>query len=191
MYSDSVIIASFEKFSVIFAFFVFYWPDALGHADNYIEANPLVTPAHIVPEWYLLPFYAILRAVPDKLGGVLMMFGAIAVLFILPWLDTSKVRSMRYRPLGRWFFMFFVIACLGLGWCGAELPDNKVPVLGVIGLDFLWLGRILTLYYFAYFLVILPLLGFIEKPSARPASIEESVLGKGKSDASASAAPAE
>ena len=87
--------------------------------------------------------------------------------------------------------MFFVIACLGLGWCGAELPDNKVPVLGAIGLNFLWLGRILTLYYFAYFLVILPLLGFIEKPTQRPASIEESVLGKGKSDASASAAPAE
>jgi len=144
-----------------------------------------------VPEWYLLPFYAILRAVPDKLGGVILMFGAIGVLFILPWLDTSKVRSMRYRPLGRWFFVFFVIACLGLGWCGAELPDNKVPVLGAIGLNFLWLGRILTLYYFAYFLVILPLLGFIEKPTQRPASIEEAVLGKGKSDASASAAPAE
>ena len=92
-------------YMIIFAFFVFYWPDALGHADNYIEANPLATPAHIVPEWYLLPFYAILRAVPDKLGGVLMMFGAIAVLFVLPWLDTSKVRSMRYRPLARWFFV--------------------------------------------------------------------------------------
>jgi ubiquinol-cytochrome c reductase cytochrome b subunit len=178
-------------YMIIFAFFVFYWPDALGHADNYIEANPLATPAHIVPEWYLLPFYAILRAVPDKLGGVLMMFGAIAVLFVLPWLDTSKVRSMRYRPLARWFFLFFVIACLGLGWVGAELPDNKVPVLGAIGLNFLWMGRILTIYYFAYFLVILPLLGFIEKPTPRPASIEESVLGKGKSDATASVAPAE
>ena len=176
---------------ILFFSMVFFLPNALGHPDNYIEANPLSTPAHIVPEWYLLPFYAILRAVPDKLGGVILMFGAIGVLFILPWLDTSKVRSMRYRPLGRWFFVFFVIACLGLGWCGAELPDNKVPVLGAIGLNFLWLGRILTLYYFAYFLVILPLLGFIEKPTQRPASIEESVLGKGKSDASASAAPAE
>ncbi|MFP4520350.1 MAG: cytochrome b/b6, partial [Oceanicaulis sp.] len=160
--------------------FVFYWPDALGHADNYIEANALVTPAHIVPEWYLLPFYAILRAVPDKLGGVILMFGAIGVLFILPWLDTSKVRSMRYRPLARWFFLFFVVACLGLGWAGAELPDNKVPVLGAIGVDFLLLGRVLTLYYFAYFLVILPVLGFIEKPTPRPASIEDSVLGTGK-----------
>jgi ubiquinol-cytochrome c reductase cytochrome b subunit len=167
-------------FLVLFAFFVFYWPDALGHADNYIEANALVTPAHIVPEWYLLPFYAILRAVPDKLGGVILMFGAIAVLFVLPWLDTSKVRSLRYRPLARWFFLFFVIACLGLGWAGQALPDNKVPVLGAIGMDFLLLGRLLTIYYFAYFLVILPVLGFIEKPTARPASIEDSVLGTGK-----------
>ena len=85
-------------FLILFAFFVFYMPNALGHADNYVEANPLVTPSHIVPEWYFLPFYAILRAVPDKLMGVLAMFGAIACLFALPWLDTSKVRSMRYRP---------------------------------------------------------------------------------------------
>jgi quinol-cytochrome oxidoreductase complex cytochrome b subunit len=181
-------------FLVIFAFFVFYWPDALGHADNYIEADPLVTPAHIVPEWYLLPFYAILRAVPDKLGGVILMFGAIGVLFILPWLDTSRVRSMRYRPVARWFFLFFVVACFGLGWAGAELPDNKVPVLGAIGVDFLLLGRVLTLYYFAYFLVILPVLGFIEKPTPRPASIEADVLGSKKASDAASApagAPAE
>ena len=181
-------------FLLIFAFFVFYWPDALGHADNYIEADPLVTPAHIVPEWYLLPFYAILRAVPDKLGGVILMFGAIGVLFILPWLDTSRVRSMRYRPVAKWFFAFFVVACLGLGWAGAELPDNKVPVLGAIGVDFLLLGRVLTLYYFAYFLVILPVLGFVEKPKPRPASIEADVLGSKKSGDAASApagAPAE
>lgn len=163
-------------FLLIFAGFVFYAPDVLGHADNYIEANPLVTPAMIVPEWYLLPFYAILRAVPDKLGGVILMFAAIGVLFILPWLDTSKVRSMRYRPMARWFFGFFVVACLGLGWAGAELPDTKVPGLGAIGVDFLLLGRVLTIYYFAYFLVILPVLGFVEKPTARPASIEDSVL---------------
>ena len=170
-------------FLVIFAFFVFFWPDALGHADNYIEASPLVTPAHIVPEWYLLPFYAILRAVPDKLGGVILMFGAIGVLFVLPWLDTSKIRSMRYRPLARWFFIFFVIACLGLGWAGAELPDKKVPILGAVGVDFLLLGRVLTIYYFAYFIAILPVLGFIEKPSARPVSIEEAVTGGGASPA--------
>jgi quinol-cytochrome oxidoreductase complex cytochrome b subunit len=177
-------------FLVIFAFFVFYWPDALGHADNYIEADPLVTPALIVPEWYLLPFYAILRAVPDKLGGVILMFGAIGVLFILPWLDTSKVRSMRYRPMARWFFLFFVVACLGLGWAGAELPDNPVPILGAIGVDFLLMGRVLTIYYFGYFLVILPVLGFVEKPTERPASIDASVTGKSSSAAPA-AAPAE
>ena len=183
-------------FLLIFAGFVFYAPDVLGHADNYIEANPLVTPAMIVPEWYLLPFYAILRAVPDKLGGVILMFAAIGVLFVLPWLDTSKVRSMRYRPMARWFFGFFVVACLGLGWAGAELPDTKVPGLGAIGVDFLLLGRVLTIYYFAYFLVILPVLGFVEKPTARPASIEESVLygdkpAKSGSGAAPAAQPAE
>ncbi|KAA5802417.1 cytochrome b/b6 [Alkalicaulis satelles] len=176
-------------FLIIFAGFVFYAPEVLGHADNYIEADPLVTPAMIVPEWYLLPFYAILRAVPDKLGGVILMFAAIGVLFILPWLDTSKVRSMRYRPMARWFFGFFVVACLGLGWAGAELPDTMVPGLGALGVDFLLFGRVLTVYYFAYFLVILPLLGFVEKPSPRPASIEESVLN-GDKPAKAGAAPA-
>ncbi|PWE16719.1 cytochrome b [Marinicauda salina] len=182
-------------FLVIFAFFVFYWPDALGHADNYIPADPLVTPSHIVPEWYLLPFYAILRAVPSKLMGVLLMFGSIGVLFILPWLDTSKVRSMRYRPLARWFFLFFIIACLGLGWCGAKSPDEIAFPMGTnaegeaTGVNFLWLARVLTVYYFAYFLAILPLLGFIEKPKPRPASIEASVLG-GKSEPNAAAQPA-
>ncbi len=183
-------------FFIIFAFFVFYWPDALGHADNYIPADPLVTPSHIVPEWYLLPFYAILRAVPNTLGGVVLMFGAIGVLFILPWLDTSKVRSMRYRPLARWFFGFFVIACLGLGWAGAENPDYPVPGLGAIGVDFLLMGRVLTIYYFAYFLVILPVLGFVEKPKPRPASIEAAVLEeaaarKGRASKAAQPAPAE
>ena len=102
-------------FLLLFAIFVFYQPNALGHADNYIPANPLQTPAHIVPEWYMLPFYAILRAVPDKFGGVVAMFGAIGVLFILPWLDTSKVRSMRYRPTMRTFFIIFLVVGVGLG----------------------------------------------------------------------------
>jgi hypothetical protein len=95
-------------FLILFSLFVFFMPDSLGHADNYIPANPLQTPAHIVPEWYMLPFYAILRAIPDKFGGVVAMFGSIGVLFILPWLDTSKVRSMRYRPTMRTFFVVFV-----------------------------------------------------------------------------------
>ncbi len=120
-------------FLIMFAFFVFYAPDVLGHADNYIEANALVTPAHIVPEWYLLPFYAILRAITFDLGpidakllGVIFMFAAIAVLFVLPWIDTSKVKSMRYRPVARQFFFGFVVTCLLLGWCGAANPDDAV-----------------------------------------------------------------
>ncbi|KCZ53053.1 cytochrome b [Hyphomonas pacifica] len=120
-------------FLIMFAVFVFYAPNVLGHADNYVEANPLVTPSHIVPEWYLLPFYAILRAItfdlgpiPAKLLGVIFMFAAIAVLFILPWLDTSKVKSMRYRPVAKQFFFGFVAVCLLLGWCGAANPDDAV-----------------------------------------------------------------
>jgi ubiquinol-cytochrome c reductase cytochrome b subunit len=171
-------------FLILFAFFVFFMPNALGHADNYIPANPLVTPAHIVPEWYMLPFYAILRAVPDKFGGVVAMFAAIGVLFVLPWLDTSKVRSMRYRPTMRTFFIIFVIVGLGLGWCGGQLPD--APVIGsfktftLIDGDlnsYLWLTRFLTLYYFAFFLVIMPLVGLRETPRRIPATISEPVLG--------------
>ena len=170
-------------FLIMFATFVFYNPNILGHADNYIPANPLVTPAHIVPEWYFLPFYAILRAVPDKLGGVLMMFGAIAVLFVLPWLDTSKVRSMRYRPTARLYFLIFFLACLVLGYCGAKLPDDPViPGLTTFTLvdsdlnSFVWLSRIAAIYYFAYFLVILPVLGLTETPLPVPESISAPVL---------------
>jgi len=118
-------------FMILFAVFIFYMPDALGHADNYIPANALQTPPEIVPEWYLLPFYAILRAVDfnigpidSKLGGVLAMFAAIGVLFVLPWLDTSRVRSMRYRPIARQFFLIFVVVCVVLGWCGGQNPGN-------------------------------------------------------------------
>ena len=169
-------------FLLIFAFFIFYQPDALGHADNYIKADPLLTPAHIVPEWYFLPFYAILRAVPSKLGGILLMFGAIAVLFILPWLDTSKVRSMRFRPIMRWFFWIFIANAFVLGWVGAEVPDDVVFSMGTsadgeaVGLTFYRLGQITTAYYFLYFIVLLPVVGLIEKPKPRPASITDSVL---------------
>lgn len=153
-------------FLILFSYFIFFAPNVLGHADNYIQANPLVTPAHIVPEWYLLPFYAILRAVPDKLGGVLLMFGAIFVLFLLPWLDTSKVRSARYRPLFKQFYLLFVVDCLMLGYLGA------MPAEGI----YIVLARIGTLYYFAHFLVVLPVLGIIEKPKDVPESISEPVL---------------
>lgn len=170
-------------FLLLYASFVFYNPNVLGHADNYIPANPLVTPAHIVPEWYFLPFYAILRAVPDKLGGVLLMFGAIATLFVLPWLDTSKVRSMRYRPQAKLYFWIFILAALVLGYCGGQLPDDPVIAQpsGLILLDadinsFVWLSRVATLYFFAYFWVILPVLGLTEKPLPVPESISEPVL---------------
>ena len=156
-------------FCLFFGWFVFYLPNYLGHPDNYTPANPLVTPAHIVPEWYYLPFYAILRAIPDKLGGVVAMFSAILVLFVLPWLDTSKVRSGAYRSL--WFktaFWLFVVTCILLGWLGSK-PAEGSYVLA---------ARLATAYYFAYFLVILPLLGFFEKPKPLPASISEAILAK-------------
>ena len=153
-------------FLILFSYFIFFAPNALGHPDNYVPANPLVTPAHIVPEWYLLPFYAILRAVPDKLGGVTLMFGAIFILFLLPWLDTSKVRSARYRPLFRQFFAIFVLDCLLLGYLGAQ------PAEGI----YIILARIGTFYYFAHFLIILPILGFVEKTKNVPESISTSVL---------------
>jgi len=112
-------------FAILFAWFVFYAPDYLGHPDNYIQADPLQTPPHIVPEWYFLPFYAILRAIPSKLLGVIAMVSSILVLFILPWLDTSRVRSAKFRPLYRIFFWVFVVTCLGLGYLGAKPPEGN------------------------------------------------------------------
>ena len=246
-------------FLMIFALFVFYMPNALGHADNYIEGNPLKTPAHIVPEWYLLPFYAILRAITfdigpitAKLGGVIAMFGAIAVMFVLPWLDTSKVRSLRYRPLARQFFFGFVFVCVMLGWAGASNPDDVLIPTGsdklryelsyaddaardalkasaqsheasfstkddkaVImfedyeqsvefaeangiedapsvyhpGIKWLLIAQLLTFCYFAYFLIVLPLLGLVEKPKDEPETIAKSVHKRVSADAAA--APAE
>jgi ubiquinol-cytochrome c reductase cytochrome b subunit len=162
-------------FLIMFAVFVFFMPDALGHADNYIPANPLVTPQHIVPEWYFLPFYAILRAIPDKLMGVLAMFGAIACLFALPWLDRSRVRSMRYRPMMKIYFVIFVVACIILGFCGAKLPDDQViPGLTTVKVmesdlnSYVWLSRVASLYYFAFFLVLMPFVALFEKPLPAP-----------------------
>ncbi len=170
-------------FLILYGVFVFWLPDALGDAANYIKANPLVTPQHIVPEWYLLPFYAILRALPNKLMGVIAMFGAIATIFVLPWLDTSKVRSMRYRPTIRLYFFIFVLDCIVLGFCGAHSPDDLV-IPGVVGPQFLdanlnsfvWLSRIAALYYFAYFWVITPLMGLTETPLPVPETISSPVL---------------
>jgi ubiquinol-cytochrome c reductase cytochrome b subunit len=170
-------------FMILFAVFVFYLPDAFAKVDNEIPANPLQTPPHIVPEWYLLPFYAILRAIPDKLMGVLGLAGALGMLFILPWLDTSKVRSMRYRPTMRMFFWVWVFFSLVLGWCGSQEPDGQIfkGVTGPVFIDYdinsvTWLSRIAALYYFAYFLVITPLLGLIEKTLPVPDSLYTPVL---------------
>jgi ubiquinol-cytochrome c reductase cytochrome b subunit len=221
-------------FLLMFAAFIFYMPDALGHADNYIPGNPLVTPPEIVPEWYLLPFYAILRAITfnvgfidSKLGGVIAMFGAIAVLFALPWLDTSKVRSMRYRPWAQRFFVVFAAACFALGWCGGQNPSKAVyqggdytkvvtykgaggadatrtfaahtpeelaievraweqdnpgalvkagPIVEPFKFTVETFSQLLTAYYFAFFLIILPLLGLREVPRRVPDTIAKAVL---------------
>ena len=173
-------------FLILFAVFVFFMPEALSHADNQIPANPLQTPQHIVPEWYLLPFYAMLRAVPNKVMGVLTMFGSLGLLFLLPWLDTAKVRSMRYRPTMRWFFFIFVLVTFALGVCGANPPDAQViqnPGLGFQLGDsdinsFTWLSRVLTVYYLVYFVIIIPFTGWLEKPLPLPDSISTPVLAK-------------
>ena len=153
-------------FIIVFLWFVFFAPNVLGHPDNYIEANPLVTPAHIVPEWYLLPFYAILRAIPSKLGGVIFMFSAIFILMLLPWLDTSKVRSAIFRPIYKKLFWFLVFVVVLLGYLGAKPPEGI----------YLILSRLATAYYFIHFLIILPLLGRYEKTDPLPQSISDPVL---------------
>jgi quinol-cytochrome oxidoreductase complex cytochrome b subunit len=219
-------------FLMVFAGFLFFAPNYLGHPDNYIEANPLVTPPHIVPEWYFLPFYAILRAVTfkiplylagvplmlaaafcyrkgilskninlgalvvgalltlaglagveidSKLGGVLAMFGAIAVLFALPWLDTSPVRSTDYRPLYRWFFWLLAIDCVVLGYAGSQPADWGVLIdfsdkINQHNIPDVTITLVATAYYFAHFLIVMPLVGKIEKPLPLPESISTPVL---------------
>lgn len=166
-------------FLLFFSWFLFYIPNYLGDPDNYIPANPAVTPAHIVPEWYYLPFYAILRSIPNKLAGVIAMFSAIIVLAFLPWLDSARTRSSKYRPLAKQFFWIFVAICLGLGWLGAK-PAEGIYVVA---------GRVLTFAYFAYFLIVLPILSRIEKARPLPNSIAEDVLRKtGKTPVSAAIA---
>ena len=156
-------------FLIVLSWFVFYLPRYLGHADNFIAADRTQTPAHIVPEWYFLPFYGILRAVPDKLGGVLAMFGSIAILAFLPWLDTSKVRSTKYRPLYKPFFWLFVVVVIGLGWLGSKPAEGwYIPA-----------AQVLTVLYFLHFLVFMPIIGRIEKPKPMPNSILDAVLKKG------------
>jgi ubiquinol-cytochrome c reductase cytochrome b subunit len=176
---DGVGIAAFF---LVFALILFFAPNFLGHPDNYIPANSMATPANIVPEWYFWPFYAILRAftvdftffglftiIPAKLMGVVAMFASILLLFFLPWLDSSPVRSGNYRPLFRKFFWYGLIPCvLVLGYCGGSHASPK----------FVLISQIASAYYFAHFLIILPIISRIEKTEALPNSITEAVLGK-------------
>ncbi|MEL6584804.1 MAG: cytochrome b N-terminal domain-containing protein [Pseudomonadota bacterium] len=162
---------------IVFVAIVGFMPNYLGHPDNYIPANPLATPAHIVPEWYFLPFYAMLRAITFPIGipftdivlidaaflGVVVMFGSIIIMALAPWLDTSRVRSGRYRPMFKWAFWILGVDFFVLMWAGAMPAEGIIPIISLIG----------TVYWFAYFLVILPLLGVIEKPLPQPATIEE------------------
>lgn len=148
---------SFFVLLAVFSFFVFFYPNLLGHPDNYIPANPLVTPAHIVPEWYFLPFYAILRSIPDKLGGVVAMGGAIAILFALPLFNTSEVRSTEFRPIFGFFFWFLAIDFLLLGWLGQKPVEDPYVFLGVCA----------TGFYFVFFIILVPVIGILEKKLVR------------------------
>jgi ubiquinol-cytochrome c reductase cytochrome b/c1 subunit len=185
-------------FLILFGAFVFFNPDGVGHPDNYIQANPLQTPPSIVPEWYLLPFYAILRAIPNKLLGVIALFGSLACIFALPWLDRSKVRSMRFRPLARWWFVAFIVICIILGICGSHEPDQRPLAFASAGFNLLdypinsyvWLSRLGSLGYFGYFLLIQPFLPMFETTLPVPDSISTPVLSPGAAvPAGAAAAP--
>jgi ubiquinol-cytochrome c reductase cytochrome b subunit len=159
-------------FFLAFAAVTFYAPNYLGHADNYIPANPLATPAEIVPEWYFWPFYAILRAftvdfiLPAKLWGVIAMFSSIILLFFLSWLDPSPVRSGNYRPTFRIFFWILVADVIVLGYVGGKPAEQP----------YVMISQFATIYYFAHFLIILPILSKIERTLPLPNSISESVL---------------
>ena len=162
-------------FLFLYCLMLFFLPNALGHPDNYIPANPMQTPAHIVPEWYFWPFYAILRAftqdflfIPAKLMGVLAMFSAILVWFFLPWLDRSPVRSGHFRPTFRKFYYALIIDAIVLGYCGGSPAEEP----------FVMISQIAAIYYFAHFLIILPIVSAIERPDPLPFSITEAVLGK-------------
>jgi ubiquinol-cytochrome c reductase cytochrome b/c1 subunit len=162
-------------FVLVFAAIVFYAPNLFGNPDNYIPADSQVTPPDIVPEWYLLPFYAMLRSVPQKLLGVLVLFGALGSLVFVPWLDTSKVRSCRFRPLMKWYFWIFLADCLVLGYLGSQSAD-AVWHLGGVTIQKVWAARLGTAYYYAFFWLIMPLVGIFETPKPLPDSIAQSVL---------------
>jgi len=141
----------------VFGLLVYYFPNLLGHPDNYIPADPLHTPAHIVPEWYFLPFYAILRSIPNKLGGVVAMFGSLLILLVIPFINTSEIRSTSFRPIFKIFYWILVADFLILGWVGQK------PVTD----EYIFTGQVATLYYFLFFLILIPMIGLIEKQLVR------------------------
>ena len=152
----------FLVFVILFSFFVVYSPNYLGHSDNYIEANPMVTPAHIVPEWYFLPFYAILRSIPNKLGGVVCMVLAIVILVLMPFLDSSLVRSSLFKPFHKILFWIFAFSSLLLGWIGQEIVETP----------FIEIGQTLSLIYFGYFLIFIPVASYIERQIIKQANLK-------------------
>jgi ubiquinol-cytochrome c reductase cytochrome b subunit len=160
-------------FLLVYFGFVFYDPNFFGNPDNYTPANPVVTPPDIVPEWYLLPYYAMLRSVPQKLIGVLVMAGSLITLLFIPWLDGSKVRSLRFRPVMKQFFWIFVVDCLILGYCGSQSAD---AMLLSTSIPLVWVARICTAYYFIFFWVLMWLVPLFETPKPLPASIAQPVL---------------
>jgi len=143
----------FFIFLAVFSFFLFFYSNTLGHPDNYIPANPLVTPPHIVPEWYFLPFYAILRSIPDKLGGVAAMGGAIVILLFLPIINTSKIRSSKFRPIFRFLYWFWVADFIILGWIGQKPVESPYIEVGVFA----------TIFYFVFLLILIPVIGIVEE----------------------------
>ena len=158
-------------FGFVIAAIIFFGPNLMAEVDNYIPANPMVTPTHIVANWYLAPFYAILRAVPDKLGGVILMFSAILILFFLPWLDTVRTRSCNYRPMYKWFMMLFFVNFFILGYVGMKPAEGTYLLVARFGL----------FYYFVFLLFITPFIGRVEKPKKLPASISD-IFSKGNSE---------
>jgi len=161
---------SFIVLMTVFGYFVFFAPNAMGHPDNYLPADPMVTPPHIVPEWYFLPFYAILRSIPHKLGGVVAMFGALLILRTLPWTNTSEVRSTAFRPIFRQFYWLFVADCLLLGWIGQKIVEQPYVLV----------GQIATVYYFLFLLVIIPVTGRVESYRMRTPSPLNNYYGSAK-----------
>jgi quinol-cytochrome oxidoreductase complex cytochrome b subunit len=136
----------------IFSVFVYYYPNTLGHPDNYIPANPMKTPLHIVPEWYFLPFYAILRSIPNKIGGVIAMFGSLLILLTIPFTNSSEVRSTIFRPIFKSLYWLLVVSFLILGWIGQMPVDYPYTEVGIVAM----------IYYFFFFLIIIPFIGHLE-----------------------------